>query len=170
MKKLLNKWWFWLILILLIIGGVLLYNYLKFFKNLKFQFKLGGNLGNILSGLQSARGFGFHVDAPIKTVIDNLNKVGIDLTDVFFKVSYDGEDVLRTKPESAVLSSVKIPANTTGFEINDVVEIIVNPSSIKLIGELIKNQKANVLITLRSKVFGIASERKFPHSLDFQQS
>lgn len=170
-----KKWWFWLLLIISILVIIGYMYFIKFYKNLKFNFKLGGNLGNILSALENAntpnantqRGLGIYIDVPYKTIIDNANKVGINLKDVFAKVSYLGEDVLQTKPDSPVLRDVNIPANAKMFEINDTIQVLINPNTIKLIKALINKAKPQVDITLRGKALGFPVDRTFKQELEY---
>lgn len=175
--KIFKKWWFWLIVILLLIaGGIYLY-ISRLAKNLEFTFKPGGNLGNLLTLLEGSttrtangfqtQGFGGYLDMPYKTIIDNANNVGINLKDVFAKVSYNGESVLETKPDSAVLENINIPANAKMFEVNDTIRVLLNGNTIQLIRELIKKSKPTVDITVRGKSLGFPINKTFKQQLEY---
>lgn len=171
--KLLKSWWFWLIIVLLILGVLATIYFIRFYKNLKFEFKPGGDLGKLLSVLEnfqtsrSTDRVGIYLDIPYKAIIDNANNVGINLKDLFANISYNGETVLRTKAESSVLNDISIPANVTGFEINDNIEVLINENSIKLIRELMRKSKPEVSINLRAKSLGIPINQTFKQQLEY---
>lgn len=147
----------------------------NFYNNLNFDFKPTGNLGNLLSSLISAqqpnnqnqRGAGIYLDIPAKTIIDNANKIGINIKDLFASIKYNNEVVLRTKSDSAVLEDLTIPANTQNLEIIDTIEILINPSSVKLITELIAKNKPEVEITVRGRSLGLPVKKTFKHALEY---
>lgn len=137
-----------------------------FFKNLTFKPSLNLNISNLsglLSTLQSSRptGIGLYLDVPMKLLIDNANIVGINLKDFFANIKYNGDTILRTKPESTVLEDINIPANVRDFQINDTIEILINANSIKFISELIKKNKILTEITIKGKSLGFPLRKTF---------
>lgn len=157
-----------------------------FFKEENFKIKFKPNAGNSLSDLlgmmisadnnsqqarsstgESPEGIGLYVDFPLKATIDNLNKVGINIQDLFLKVAYQGESFLETKPDSAALENVSIPANTKGIQLADTVKILVNTKTIQLVRELIRGNKPEVDISVQGKSLGIKTKQTFKYPLDF---
>lgn len=163
-----SKYWIiGIVSAVVITSAIGLYFYFKdFFSKLTFKPGLNlsfSNLSGLLSTLQSARttGVGVYLDVPMKLLVDNANKVGVNLQDFFANIKYNGETILRTKPESVVLEDVNIPANVRDFQINDTVEILINANAIKFISELLKNNKPLTEITLRGKSLGFPLRKTF---------
>lgn len=137
-----------------------------FYDNIKFDFKLDKskiNLKDILVQLLVSKS----VAIPVQLIVDNNNKQGLQLKDVFIKINYLGKDVLQTNKDSASLKVVNIPANTIGYTINDFVQIFANSSSVQLVNELIKGNKPEVEITVSGKIFNIPREFTFKQNLEF---
>lgn len=138
------------------------YSAKKYIDNLDFNYKLGEDPATLLSSLQSQKGTD-SLDVPVTTLVDNLNKTGLTVNDIFASISYNGSLVLQTKEPI----KVAVPANVKGFPVNDTVQLFINQSAFKLLGQIISGNKPEVDITLKGSKLGIPFSKTFKHELSF---
>lgn len=158
--------WKYIVLIVAIIGVLAFLLIWNRRKSLSFDFDLGGNIANILNGVQgryameqarinsdAARGLGFYVDVPLTTIIKN-NKAGATvLKNIIGSLSYNGEPIIQTKADSQVLQNVAV-AGRGSTPITDNVQLLVNPSSIKFLTELVQGKKPKVNYNFATTIAG----------------
>lgn len=129
-------------------------------KSLSFDFELGGNLADLLSQAQgryaaagTQKGIGVYVDVPLTTTINNEKAAKTVLENLMGSLSYNGEQVIQTNSGSANLARVEVPGNSSKT-ITESVQVLINPSSIKLLTELVKGNKPSVKYNFGATVFG----------------
>lgn len=151
-----------IVLVILGVGGFLLYWFVFRKKDISLDFNLGGDLTNILSAVQSglanppqpnAKGLGIYLDVPLTTIVNNKSAAGIALQNMAGAISYNGDTVLQTNAGSAALQNVQVAAKTSK-PVTDNVQVLINPSSVKFIGELIKGNKPSIKYNFGATVAG----------------
>lgn len=142
------------IILLGVAGAYLLYNKLK--KSISFDFNLGGDVSGILDLLQGFRAqnkSGIYFDIPLTTIIKNNGAAKVLLQSIAGTVSYNGQSILQTKPNSTALAAVEI-AKKSSQSVSDNVQLLVNDSTIKFFTELFKGNKPKVAYNFSSLVGG----------------
>lgn len=128
-------------------------------KNLSFDFNLGGNLSGILNSVQGkyadpeAKGIGFYLDVPLTTIITNKGAAATVLNNVLGSISYNGEAIIQTKADSAVLSNVTIPGKTS-TPVTDSVQLLINPASINFLTQLVQGKKPAIKYNFGTTILG----------------
>lgn len=145
---------YFLLTVIVLALAITIYQIKKFWDNLSFEFKFDGNIQTLALTLASAI-VKNEVDVPIKIIVDNNNSNGVTIKDLFVSMSYNGEEILKTKEGSATLQTIQIPANTKAFEIKDTVILFKNTETGNLINELGKGNHPVVDITVTGKLFGV---------------
>lgn len=154
MKK---YWYIWLIvLVALAAWAAYFFFYRK--KPLEFDFGLGGDLSTLLglvtrTAQRSGDKIGGYIDVPLTTFIKNPNKAQAALNNLAGNISYAGENIIQTKPGSANLQSVRI-AGKGGQAVADIVQLMINSGTIKLIQELIEGKNPQVNYNFSATVMG----------------
>lgn len=131
-------------------------------KNISFDFTMGGDLGTILSGLQSRyasktaneKGIGVYLDVPLTTIVNNKSASAMVLKNIIGSISYNGESILQTNAGSTALQNVPVAAHGS-TPVTDNVQVLVNPSSIKLFTEMVKGNKPVVNYNMKTTLFGV---------------
>lgn len=158
MVNFLKKYWIAiLIVVAVIIAAILIIR--RYRTSISFDFSLGGNLESILSNITgrfqdaNARGIGFYIDVPLTTIIKNNNAASIVLKNIAGTISYNGESIIQTQPNSASLQEVVVEGRSS-FPITDNVKFLVNASTIKFITDLIKGEKPAIKYNFSTLLFG----------------
>lgn len=150
-------WGFVLIILILIAVGIYLIR--RYRQDVDFNFSLGGNLEDLLGNAankidqNTTQGIGFYIDVPLTTVIKNKNAAAIVLNNLQGTIAYNGQSLIQTKPNSAVLSSIEV-AGRSSTPVTDNVQLLVNDNTIKFFQELIKGNKPAIKYNLSTMVFG----------------
>ncbi len=142
------------IIVLGAVGAYLLYNKLK--KNVTFDFNVGGNVSDILSLLQNSRmneKAGIYFDIPFSTIVKNNGNAKVLMQNLAGSVSYGGQQILQTKPNSAALASVEVPKKSQQT-VSDNVQVLINEATIKFFTELLKGNKPKVNYNFSSLIGG----------------
>lgn len=152
-----KKYW-WLVLIVAVILAFSIFLLLRK-RNVSFDFNIGGDLGSILSGLQTrmaqgATGKGIYLDVPLTTVVKNNGSSAIVLKNIIGSLSYNGEQILQTKANSPALANVKVDAKSS-TPVTDNIQVLINPATIKFFTELIKGNKPSVQYNFATTLFGV---------------
>lgn len=127
-------------------------------RSISFDFDLGGNLQNLLGILQNryadpnARGAGLYVDVPLTTIIKNKGAATV-LQNILGSISYNDQAILQTKADSTALQNVNVPAKTN-HPVTDYVQLLINPSSIKFVKELVQGKKPVIKYNFATTIFG----------------
>lgn len=151
MVEFLKKYW-WIVLIAAIVVGYFIYR--RYQKSISFDFALNKNAASILSDIAGAGSrIGLYLDVPLTTIIKNNNAATVVLQNIAGAISYNGEAIMQTKPNSAVLQSVSV-AGKSNASITDNVQLIINPSTIKFFTELVKGNKPAIKYNFSTLVFG----------------
>lgn len=167
------------LLLLLIVAAIALGIVLYIKKNkqdISFDFSLDGDLGSILSGMNArqqqqpqqqqrsniaiadnsnAKGIGLYADVPLTSIITNNGTIAKTLTNIVGSIMYNGDNIMQTNANSPALASVLVPAKGAA-PVSDSVQILINPSSIKFISELIKGNKPVVKYNFNTNIAGQA--------------
>lgn len=129
-------------------------------KSLSFDFELGGNIADLLSQAQgryaaagNQKGIGVYVDVPLTTTINNEKAAKTVLENLMGSLSYNGEQIIQTNAGSANLARIEIPGKDSKT-ITESVQVLINPSSIKLLTELVKGNKPSIKYNFGATVFG----------------
>lgn len=136
-------------------------------KSISFDFDLGGNLENLLGMVQAAsadpnasRGAGIYIDVPMTTFIKNNKRAATTLSNILGSISYNGQAIIQTKADSTVLQSVTV-AGKTSQPVTDSVQLLINPSTIKFLTELVQKKKPlikyNFATTINGKPFSFTN-------------
>ena len=128
-------------------------------KSLAFDFDLGGNLQNLLGQVigrysdPNNRGAGIYLDVPLTTIIKNKGRAATILSNILGSISYNGESIMQTKADSSVLQNVAV-AGRSSVPVTDTVQLLVNPSSIKFLTELVQGKKPVVKYNFATTISG----------------
>lgn len=128
-------------------------------RSISFDFDLGGNLQNLLGNMQTqyndpaTRGAGIYVDVPLTTIIKNKKAANTVLSNILGSLSYDGKAIIQTKADSTVLQNVTVPGKSS-VPVTDAVQLLINPSSIKFVRELIQGKKPLINYNFATTIFG----------------
>lgn len=128
-------------------------------RSISFDFDLGGNFQNLLGILQNryadpnTRGAGIYLDVPLTTIIKNKNAAATTLQNILGSISYDGEAIMQTNANSTVLDNVTVPGRSS-TPVTDSVQLLINPSSIKFVSELVQGKKPLIKYNFASTIFG----------------
>lgn len=147
-----------LLALALIAAGIGLYIWSRK-RSLSFDFDLGGNIQNLLGNMQAqynnpaTRGAGIYVDVPLTTIIKNKNAATTVLSNILGSLSYDGKAIIQTKADSNVLQNVTVPGRGS-VPVTDAVQLLINPSSIKFVSELVKGNKPLVKYNFATTILG----------------
>lgn len=139
----------------IIIFGVIMYRR----RSISFDFDLGGNVQNLLGMMQgryadpNARGAGLYIDVPLTTIVKNNKAAATTLQNILGSLSYNNEAIIQTKADSTVLQNVTVPGKSS-TPVTDYVQLLINPSSIKLLSELAKGKKPLVKYNFAITIFG----------------
>jgi len=157
----LTTYW-WVIILIIIIVLFILWNTRR--KNISFDFSIDQNALGLFSNLINmtkraeiskgiSENIGLYLPVPITTMITNNSGMPKLLKNIKGSISYNGQTILQTKPDSTVLASVEVPANATK-SITDNVQVLANQSSIKLFTELIQGKKPIIEYNFSITVLG----------------
>lgn len=103
------------------------------------------------------------ISIPAIVTIENKNNESLTLRDVKITMAYEGIDVAKSDVEF-----VRIPANTSNFQLQDYVELFANTKSVRVINELIAGRKPEVDVTISAKLFNIPTgSYTFKQTLEF---
>lgn len=149
-------WYIWVIAVLGILGAAYAIFYRR--KPLEFDFNLGGDLNTLLglvmrTAQRSDTRFGAYIDVPLKTNVANSNRKKTVLENIAGNISFNGENIIQTKPGSASLKQVDVEGKGTAT-ISDVVQLMINDNTIKMIQDLIKGNKPTVSYTMSAIAMG----------------
>lgn len=128
-------------------------------RSLSFDFDLGGNIQNLLGNMQTqynnpaTRGAGIYIDVPLTTIIKNKKAAATVLSNILGSLSYDGQAIIQTKADSNVLRNVTVPGNTS-VPVTDAVQLLINPSSIKFVSQLVQGKKPLVKYNFATTILG----------------
>ncbi len=151
--------------ILIALAGVLVVGVLIIMsrrKSLSFDFDLGGNISSILDlvsgrysnpGTGAERDFGAYINMPLSTIIKNNKPSTVTLNNILGGITYDGQPIIQTNPNSAVLDNVTLPGNQR-TTVTDNAQILVNPSSIKFLKELVAGNKPVIKYNFGTTILG----------------
>ena len=151
--------WKTLLIILAVIAVVGFLYFMSRRKAISFDFDLGGNLENLLGAVQgryadpASRGAGIYLDVPLTTTVKNKGAGTAILKNILGSISYDGEAIMQTKPDSTVLQNVAV-AGKSSTPITDSVQFLINPSSIKFLTELVKGRKPLIKYNFATTISG----------------
>lgn len=150
-------WWIFLIAILALAAAAAYFFFYRK-KPLEFDFDLGGDLSTLLglvtrTAQRSGDKIGGYIDIPLTTTIKNPNKAVAALQNISGNISYDGENIIQTKPGSASLQNVRIAGKGSQM-VSDIVQLMINSGTIKLIDELIKGKNPQVNYNFSATIMG----------------
>lgn len=151
--------WSYIIIALLVIGVLGALYIMSRKKAISFDFDLGGNLQNLLGEIQGrysnplTRGAGFYLDVPLTTIIKNKGAAATTLQNILGSISYEGESILQTKADSSVLQNVTVPGRSS-TPVTDSVQLLINPSSLKFLRELVQGKKPVVKYNFATTILG----------------
>lgn len=150
------------ILIALAVIALLLFAwYLSRKKSLSFDFNLGGNITDLLGAVEgrysdpTAKGVGLYVEVPLTTIITNKGAAATVLNNLMGSISYNGEAIMQTRADSNVLQSVTVPGKTSA-PVTDSVQLLINPSSINFLTQLVQGKKPAIKYNFGSTILGKA--------------
>lgn len=129
-------------------------------KSISFDFNMGGNLENLLGlaeGRMAApnaneRG-GIYFDVPMTTFIKNNKAAATTLSNIAGSISYNGEPIIQTNAGSQALSNVTV-AGKSSQPVSDHVQLLINPSTVKFLKELIQKKKPVVKYNFATTISG----------------
>lgn len=128
-------------------------------KSIDFDFNLGGNVQNLLGAVQgryadpASRGAGFYLDVPLTTIIKNKGAASTTLENILGSISYNGEPIIQTNAGSQILQNVTVPGRSN-TPVTDSVQLLINPSTIKFLSELVKGNKPAVKYNFATTILG----------------
>lgn len=149
--------WIILAIILLVIAGI--YAWRRFISNINFDFNLR-NLTNMLGEIQgryanpsAQRGMGLYLTVPVDTIIKNSNQGSFNMKDAKIDLSYMGDTILRTAPDSEGVTAKVGGKDDKPVPTN--MEVLINENTIKFVTALIRGQKPQVDYLIKTKLFGL---------------
>lgn len=157
-------WKIFIVAVIVIGIGAAAFFYNRSKKNITFDFNMGGNVSDILSLLQGSRmneKAGIYFDIPVSTIVKNNGNAKVLMQNIAGSVSYGGQQILQTKPNSAALASVDVPKKSQQT-VSDNVQLLINESTIKFFTELFKGNKPKVNYNFSSIIGG--KQRTFSNS------
>lgn len=152
--------WKYIAIIATIIAVVATFFILRSRKSLSFDFNLGDNISSILDLVNGrvnqaalANGLGGYVNVPLATTIKNNKAASVVLNNVLGALTYEGQPIMTTDPNSAVLKQVTIPGNQSTV-VKDNAMVLINPTSLKFLSELVKGNKPKVKYNFSTNILG----------------
>jgi len=161
-----NSWlrrnWYLIFVPLAVIGiGWAFLKYLE--KNTTFDFSFDNKLSNLLGQIEgryaqrtseeNERGVGVYLNVPLTTLIKNDNALKLNMKDTIFNLSYEGEPIMRTAPDS---NGVDVAIAKKGtMPVTENVEILINGKTIQFIKKWLKKEHPKVEYNIKTKLFGV---------------
>lgn len=151
-----KKYWIAIIIVIaLIIVGIYLFR--RYRQSISFDFSIQENLDTILNSIigarSSDRGAGIYIDIPLTTTVKNKNAAAIVLENIAGSISYNGQSIMQTNPNSPVLREVSV-AGKSSASITDNVQVLVNENTIKFFTDLVQGKKPAIKYNFSTNLFG----------------
>lgn len=161
-----NSWlrrnWYLIFVPVAIIGiGWAFLAYLK--KNTTFDFTFDNQLSNLLNQVEgryaqrsteaNQKGVGLYLNVPLTTLIKNDNALNLNLKDTLFNLSYEGEPIMRTAPESRGVDVAVGKKDSKSVTEN--VEILINSKTIQFIKKWLKKEQPKLAYNIKTRLFGV---------------
>lgn len=152
--------WKYIAIIITIIAVVATFFILRNRKSLSFDFNLGDNISSILNLVNGrvnqvdlTNSLGGYVNVPLSTTIKNNKSASVVLNNVLGALTYEGQPIITTDPNSSVLNKVTIPGNQSTV-IKDNAMVLINPTSLKFLTELVKGNKPQIKYNFSTTILG----------------
>lgn len=166
-----------LLLLVVIIAGGIIWIIMQNKNNVAFDFAVNDSPSSILDLLNgkyaeiknnpNEKGAGIYIDVPLTTTINNGNNSLLDVRNMLGSISYNNDVVIQTKSDSSVFKNIQVTAKTSK-PITDSVQLLVNPSTIKLFSDLIQGNNPKVDYNINATILG--KPKTFSSSTSITQS
>lgn len=150
----------YIVVIVVIIAVVAAFFIIRNRKNISFDFNLEDNISSILdlvngrvSQSVTANSLGGYINVPLSTSIKNNKAASVTLNNVLGALTYEGLPIITTDPNSTVLKQVIIPGKQSTV-IKDNAMVLINPTSLKFLTELVKGNKPKVKYNFSTNILG----------------
>ena len=161
------KYYGYILLALGVLIGIVIYRWNRYGKNVDFDFdftNIGGIVGQLEQAVQTEnnslqkgspneKGIGLYLQIPLTTIIKNNKSTNLNLRDALVELSYQGEKIMRTAPDSSGITA-KVPAGEEK-SVTENVDVLINGKTLAFAKAFVKGEKPKLDYKIKTKLWGV---------------